>query len=117
MIGYKILYQKQKKRTEKRERRIERLQNDLRRIKKQYDVMKRSFYRAARDRDALSDGYVVEWCVYCNRQVTFLWNQEQDGLMSFCPRCGNLLMICEKCDGECDYDYGFHRCRHMKCKK
>ena len=53
---------------------------------------------------------VTQYCSNCDREVTLHWNVQTDGLKSFCPHCGERLMLCEYCPARdksgfrCDYD-------------
>lgn len=53
-------------------------------------------------------GYeVIELCPHCKNEVIMQWEVEKHGFKSFCPYCGNILMICSeylKADGKCNYD-------------
>lgn len=51
---------------------------------------------------------VTELCPHCDREVTLKWNVNKDGLKTFCPYCGKMLMLCAYCpatynERPCDY--------------
>lgn len=47
---------------------------------------------------------VTECCPHCDREITVLWDVEQDGYQIFCPNCGKTIMLCSMCDREpCDW--------------
>lgn len=56
---------------------------------------------------------MVEWCLHCERQVVMLWDVKEDGMVAYCPYCSQRMMLCEKCSGECDYNYGNDTCKEM----
>ena len=56
---------------------------------------------------------MVEWCLHCERQVVMLWDVKEDDMVAYCPYCGKRMMLCEQCQGECDYDYGIDLCKEM----
>ena len=50
------------------------------------------------------DNEVTECCPHCDREITVLWDVEQDGYQIFCPNCGKTIMLCSMCDREpCDW--------------
>lgn len=50
------------------------------------------------------DNEVTECCPHCDREITVLWDVEQDGYQIFCPNCGETIMLCSMCDREpCDW--------------
>ena len=54
--------------------------------------------RSPRDND------VTECCPHCDREITVLWDVEQDGYQIFCPNSGEIIMLCSMCDREpCDW--------------
>lgn len=63
---------------------------------------------------------IVEVCPRCDVEVVMQWDVKQDGFKSFCPYCGNRLMLCDECmhpDGEynggyCNYDSQTETCQH-----
>lgn len=58
----------------------------------------REITRSSRDND------VTEYCPHCDREITVLWDVEQDGYQIFCPNCGEPIMLCSMCDREpCDW--------------
>ena len=43
----------------------------------------------------MSEEYTVtEWCPHCESEIEMTWNVEDRGYKSFCPACGNRLMLC-----------------------
>ena len=97
---YKILYRRAEKRREKANGRLKT------KTRGELAVAKRRVHE-------LEDGYVVEWCDSCHRQVTMLWDVKADGLTAFCPFCSAKMMLCQQCSGKCDYDYGLDVCKEM----
>ena len=54
--------------------------------------------RSPRDND------VTEYCPHCDREITVLWDVEQNGYQIYCPNCGETIMLCSMCDREpCDW--------------
>ena len=50
------------------------------------------------------DNEVTECCPHCDREITVLWDVEQDGYQIFCPNCGETIMLCSMCNREpCDW--------------
>lgn len=53
---------------------------------------------------------VTQYCSNCGRETKLRWNVQTDGLKSFCPHCGNRVMLCTYCPARdtsgfgCDYD-------------
>lgn len=113
MSVYKILYEKEKKRNMKLKRSLESEREKGKRHREKICQLRKSLATTRKENAILSDGYVVEWCINCNRQVTMLWDVEADGLSAVCPHCGAIMMLCEQCPGDCDYDYGIDVCKEM----
>ena len=110
---YKFLYRRAEKRRGKANGRLKTKTTEAQRYRRQW-LETRSELTAAKKRiHELEDGYVVEWCDYCHRQVTMLWDVKADGLTAFCPFCSAKMMLCQQCGGECDYDYGLDLCKEM----
>lgn len=110
---YKILYRRAEKRWGKANGRLKTKTTASRRYRRQW-LSTRSKLTAAKKRvHELEEGYVVEWCDSCHRQTTMLWDVKADGLTAFCPFCGAKMMLCQQCNGECDYDYGLDLCKEM----
>lgn len=110
---YKILYRRKKKAAEKANRSLGEKNRLLRIYKRRLSEVRRALAKTRREKAILEDGYVVEWCVHCERQIVMLWDVQEDGLSAFCPYCGRKMMLCEQCRGECDYDYGIDICKEM----
>ena len=56
------------------------------------------------------DGYEVEVCPNCGREIELRWNINRDGFQAVCPVCGGRLMLCDACQhrygefhNDCDY--------------
>lgn len=50
------------------------------------------------------DNEVTECCPHCDREITVLWDVEQNGYQIYCPNCGETIMLCSMCDREpCDW--------------
>jgi len=105
-VRYRILYWKCKKRLKKQMEAVSRLTKERRENRSEIKRLRRMVA-------SLEDGYVVEWCHYCENQIVMLWNLEKDGLSAFCPVCGHRMMLCDSCKGECDYNYGSDVCKEM----
>lgn len=103
---YRILYWKCKKKLKKQMGAVSRLTRERRENRSE---IKRLRKMAA----SLEDGYVVAWCYGCESQITMLWDVKEDGMTAFCPHCGTRMMLCDYCQGECDYDYGNDTCKEM----
>lgn len=61
---------------------------------------------------------VVEMCPHCETEVEMVWDTERYGYNSFCPHCGERLMLCDEClhHGDepawiCDYNSKTDSCR------
>ena len=61
---------------------------------------------------------VTEFCSECDREITTEWDVETDGYKTYCPSCGNRLMLCDECQhrkgyyhDDCDYDGSTDTCR------
>lgn len=109
----RILYRRTKKTLEKANRSLEEKNRLIRIYKRKVSELRRSLAKVRREKASLEDGYIVEWCVNCERQTVMLWNIKEDGLTAFCPYCGQKMMLCEQCTGDCDYSYGFDICKEM----
>lgn len=103
---YKLFYQKYRRKYRKMKSTADRLRGVKAAYKKELVQLRR---RVA----LLEDGYIVEWCQDCDTQVTMLWDVKQDGCRARCPHCGAVMMLCDSCQGECDYDYGNDTCKEM----
>ncbi len=68
----------------------------------------------------MSEEYTVtEWCPHCESEIEMTWNVEDRGYKSFCPACGNRLMLCDECQHSeqrqpCDFDADTGLCRHRR---
>lgn len=103
---YKLFYQKYRRKYRKMKSTADRLRGVKAAYKKELTQLRR---RVA----LLEDGYIVEWCQDCDTQITMLWDVKQDGCRACCPHCGAVMMLCDSCQGECDYDYGNDTCKEM----
>lgn len=110
---YKILYHRTERLLKKANRRCRAKDGLMKMYRSRYRVLKRELISARKQKNALENGYIVEWCINCNKQITMLWDPEEDGLTAFCPYCGKKMMLCEQCCGDCDYSYGFDICKEM----
>jgi len=59
------------------------------------------------------DGFEVEYCNVCEREIQLRWDINKDGFQAYCPVCGSRLMLCDACMhryGEVcdDCDYGMY---------
>lgn len=68
-----------------------------------------------------SDGYETEVCPHCSREVSIVWDINQDGFKAYCPFCGKRLMLCDACKhrngdyyDDCDYDSDTGFCMMQK---
>lgn len=103
---YKLFYQRYRRKY----RKAKHAANRLRGVK---DVYKKEVATLRRRVSLLEDGYIVEWCQECNTQITMLWDVKQEGCRAYCPHCGVVMMLCDSCQGECDYNYGNDTCKEM----
>lgn len=103
---YKMLYRKYKRKFGK----IKKVESRAASLKNEY---RRENTRLRKRVALLEDGYVVAWCYGCESQITMLWDVKEDGITAFCPHCGARMMLCDYCQGECDYDYGNDTCKEM----
>ncbi len=103
---YKTLYRRCKRKLERQNRRAGIWRDQARYLRK---IVTALMKRVA----LLEDGYVVSWCCHCETQVTMLWDTEKDGLSAYCPHCGSPMMLCDYCQGNCDYNYGNDTCKEM----
>ena len=67
--------------------------------------------------------YVTEYCPECESEIELRWDVSKDGYKTYCPVCGNRLMLCDAChhrrlNGEyiddCDYCSDTDTCRFNK---
>ena len=105
-MRYRILYWKCKKKLKKQTEAVSRLIKERRENRKEIKSLRKKVA-------SLEDGYVVEWCHYCENQIVMLRNTKKDGLSAFCPVCGQRMMLCDSCQGKCDYNYGSDICKEM----
>ena len=103
---HKLLHHKYKKKYLKMKKTAARLRGVKTAYKKEVAELRRRV-------SLLEDGYVVEWCQECDTQITMLWDVKQDGCRACCPHCGAVMMLCDSCQGECDYNYGNDTCKEM----
>ena len=68
-----------------------------------------------------ADGFEVEYCNVCEREIELRWSINQDGFQAICPVCGSRLMLCDACmhrSGEliddCDYISSLDQCRFSR---
>ena len=59
---------------------------------------------------------VTIFCSRCERDATIKWDFEKDGYKTFCPYCGERVMMCNHCDRieNCDYDKDTDTCRYSR---
>ena len=50
----------------------------------------------------VNENTVVEWCSHCEQEIELKWNVEAQGHKTYCPVCGNVLMLCDECTHRCD---------------
>ena len=57
---------------------------------------------------------VTEVCPHCDREITLIWDVDNDGYRVFCPSCGEEIMLCDVClhaddnlGGKCDFKADF----------
>ena len=58
---------------------------------------------------------VTELCPNCESEVTLSWDTATMGFKTFCPHCGEVLMLCSECrrsSGVCDFDEEGNFCKH-----
>ena len=108
----KIYYQTQKLLEKRLKKQLEREKKRSNRYLILYRMNKKAL-RESRKANAELDDYVVAWCLHCEHQITMLWDIEADGMMAYCPHCGGRMMLCDNCDGECDYDGKTDTCKEM----
>lgn len=110
---YRILLLKEKRRSGKLASRNKRIRDKLKNEKESNRILRKMLSDVRKENAVLSDGYVVEWCSHCENENVFLWDPEKYGLVAFCPVCGQMLLLCDSCQGECDYNYGNDTCKEM----
>lgn len=110
---YKILCKRLKSRNQKLNRHLDDEKRYNRAYRRKVAELRKALARERKDKAILKDGYIVEWCCYCENQIVMLWDPENDGLSAYCPVCGNRMMLCDSCQGECDYNYGNDTCKEM----
>lgn len=108
-----ILYLRMKKAVKRLNRSLDEKKRLIRIYKRRTAKLRRRLAKVSREKAVLEDGYVVEWCLHCERQVVMLWDVKEDGMAAYCPYCSQRMMLCEKCSGECDYNYGNDTCKEM----
>lgn len=104
---HRFLYQKYRRKYQKVKKTADRLRGVKAAYKKEIADLRRRV-------TLLEDGYIVEWCQNCENQITMLWDVEKDGCKACCPYCGEVLMLCDSCQGKCDYDYGSDTCKERE---
>lgn len=70
------------------------------------------------------DGYEVEYCSVCEREIELRWDINVDGFQAYCPVCGSRLMLCDACMhrfgelvDDCDFQLrGTGTCRFSRPK-
>ena len=67
-----------------------------------------------RKAQVLQMDYVTEMCPSCENEIDMRWDVGQMGYQAWCPVCGNRLMLCSECTGQCDYDSTIDRCRMQR---
>ena len=107
----KILIWKEKRRNKKLKCKLDGVREKLQTEKQRSRFLRKMLAQTARENGRLKDGYIVEWCKNCDRQIVMLWDPEKDGLVAHCPYCGVRMTLCESCTGECDFDYGTGKCK------
>ena len=108
-----ILYLRMKKAVKRLKRSLDEKKRLIRIYKRRTADLRRRLAKVSREKAVLEDGYVAEWCLHCERQVVMLWDVKEDGMVAYCPYCSQRMMLCEKCSGECDYNYGNDTCKEM----
>ena len=109
----RILYRRMKKQHKKAITSLNDKNRLIRVYRRKVAELRKALAKVRREKAILEDGYVVEWCVHCERQIVMLWDVQEDGLTAFCPYCGQKMMLCEQCQGDCDYNYGTDICKEM----
>lgn len=61
---------------------------------------------------------VTEQCPHCGHEIEMCWDTDALGFQSFCPVCGQRLMLCDECrhadpPTPCDYNGEKDRCHRM----
>lgn len=107
------LYEREKRRREKAERKLAQRNRLISYLKKQNKQILRDNGRLRAAGDELAEGYVVAFCKHCETQAVMIWEPETEGCLAFCPHCGERMMLCDYCEGECDYNYGTDVCKEM----
>ena len=70
---------------------------------------------------ASANGYEVEYCNVCEREIELRWDINKDGFQAICPVCGSRLMLCDACNhrygdftDDCDYVSSADWCRFRR---
>lgn len=64
------------------------------------------------------ENYVIEVCPTCETEIEMRWDVKKDGFKAFCPKCGEVLMLCDECfhrngvfNDDCNFNSKTKTCR------
>ena len=104
-----------KKRLDKRTKSLKRRNKRLRNKSEQNRVLKKQAGMALRELEEIKQSMITVLCPYCEVNNMIAWD-ESWGLISYCPKCGAQVMLCEYCSkyqAGCDYDDRLDVCSEM----
>ena len=104
-----------KKRLRKRSEKLKRQNERIRRRETENRNLKNNMRRTAQELEDIKDSLTTGFCPYCETHNMFSCDPEW-GLVSYCPRCGARVMLCQMCDksgSKCDYDARLDICSEM----
>ena len=104
-----------KKRLKRKKKSLERQNTRLKASNKENRRLKAQIIRSTIELDELKSRLTVSYCPYCEEYNMFSWEPEW-GIITYCPKCGAKLMLCERCPkngAECDYDERIDLCSEM----
>ena len=78
-----ILYLRMKKAVKRLNRSLDEKKRLIRIYKRRTADLRRRLAKVSREKAVLEDGYVVEWCLHCERQVVMLWDVKEDGMVAY----------------------------------
>lgn len=107
----RILLWKEQRRNKKLKCKLESIRTKLNTEKQRNRLLRKVLVNVSKENGILRDGWVTDYCDNCNKQVTILWDPEEDGISAFCPFCGEKLALCDSCTGPCDLEYGTGLCK------
>ena len=104
-----------KKRLKKRSKSLKRQKERIKVRETENRNLKNRMRRAAQELADIKESLTTGFCPYCEEYNMFSWDPDW-GLVSYCPRCGARVMLCQMCEKsvyDCDYDERLDVCSKM----